>query len=80
MGDSARAFGRSERWPRDAKDRQILIPALHQNLIAETSYYDEAEHASIEFLSTAKVGYIDTEMIEAFELHAVNLANRGIAD
>jgi hypothetical protein len=53
-----------------------LIAALHQDLIAEPCRDSQAEHSRVKPLGAREISNVETEMIEALKLLAINLAIR----
>lgn len=69
MSDTRGTFGGAKGRPLHAEDREILIAALHQDLVTEAGDDAETENLGIETFGASQIRYLEAEMIEAFEFH-----------
>ena len=60
-----------ERWAAHLEQREILIAAMQQDLVAEARCHRESKHRGVKSLSAREVGYLDAKMIQPLQFHLV---------
>ena len=69
------SFALGKRRPLNLEQRKILSAAIQQNLIAESIYNRKAQNRGVKAFGAWQIPYLDSEMIESLDLHAVRLAS-----